>query len=197
MTFRREIGASDPRPVWLPIWRGGWKALRIAGRPEDGHAVAGNAQSFAAALEAGKTAITEDAQFVCTSPHIDVVIDATGKPAVGAEIGLTAMEHGKHLVMMNVEAYALTLGGEGAYYHGREGLMFRIPAFGIAVKCTCGCGDAFNAGFAVGLVKGFGPEDTVRFAQATSALNATGVGSQAGVESFEHTLNFMKTAKTK
>ena len=41
------------------------------------------------------------------------------------------------------------------------------------------------------------PEDTVSFAQATSALNATGLGSQAGVESFEHTLNFMKTAKTK
>ncbi len=35
---------------------------------------------------------------------IDVVIDATGVPAVGAEIGLKAMEHGKHLVMMNVEA---------------------------------------------------------------------------------------------
>jgi predicted homoserine dehydrogenase-like protein len=33
-----------------------------------------------------------------------VVVDATGVPAVGAEIGLRAMEHGKHLVMMNVEA---------------------------------------------------------------------------------------------
>ena len=32
---------------------------------------------------------------------IDVVIDATGVPAVGAEIGLRAMERGKHLVMMN------------------------------------------------------------------------------------------------
>ena len=37
----------------------------------------------------------------------------------------------------------------------------------------------------------------VRFAQATSALNATGLGSQAGVKDFEHTLNFMKTTKTK
>ncbi|MEQ1522970.1 MAG: PfkB family carbohydrate kinase, partial [Aestuariivirga sp.] len=69
--------------------------------------------------------------------------------------------------------------------------------FEIAVKCTCGCGDAFNAGFAVGLNKGLDPQTTVRFAQATSALNATGLGSQAGVESFEHTLNFMKTTKVK
>jgi predicted homoserine dehydrogenase-like protein len=33
-----------------------------------------------------------------------VVIDATGKPGVAADFDLMAMEHGKHLVMMNVEA---------------------------------------------------------------------------------------------
>lgn len=98
---------------------------------------------------------------------------------------------------MGVKACVLTLGGDGAYYHAQDGTKFRIPAFDIKVKCTCGCGDAFNAGFAVGLVKGFDPETMVRFAQATSALNATGLGSQAGVESFEHTLNFMKTTKVK
>ena len=98
---------------------------------------------------------------------------------------------------MGVKACVFTLGGDGAYYHDRDGVIFKIPAFAIDVKCTCGCGDAFNAGFAVGLVKGFDAETTVRFAQATSALNATGLGSQAGVESFEHTLNFMKTCATK
>jgi sugar/nucleoside kinase (ribokinase family) len=94
---------------------------------------------------------------------------------------------------MGVKACVFTLGGDGAYYHDRDGVTFKVPAFNIHVKCTCGCGDAFNAGFAVGLVKGFDAETIVRFAQATSALNATGLGSQAGVESFEHTLNFMKT----
>ncbi len=98
---------------------------------------------------------------------------------------------------MGVKACVLTLGAEGAYYHDRDGVKFRIPAFDMKVKCTCGCGDAFDAGFAVALVKGFNMEDAMRFAQATSALNATGLGSQAGVESFEHTLNFMKTTKTK
>jgi sugar/nucleoside kinase (ribokinase family) len=98
---------------------------------------------------------------------------------------------------MGVKTCVLTLGGEGAYYHSADGTKFTIPAFDVHVKCTCGCGDAFNAGFATGLVKGFSPEDTVRFAIATSGLNATGLGSQAGVVDFEHTLNFMKTAKTK
>jgi sugar/nucleoside kinase (ribokinase family) len=103
----------------------------------------------------------------------------------------------KFFLDLGVGTCILTLGSEGAYYHDRAGLQFRVPAFNIAVKCTCGCGDAFNAGFAVGLVHGMNPEDMVRFAQATSALNATGLGSQAGVTSFEHTLDFMKRTATR
>ena len=103
----------------------------------------------------------------------------------------------KFFLDMGVKACVLTLGGDGAYYHDSDGTSFKVPAYDIKVKCTCGCGDAFNAGFAVGLVKDFDPETRVRFAQATSALNATGLGSQAGVVDFEHTLNFMKTTKVK
>ena len=96
-----------------------------------------------------------------------------------------------------VACCVFTLGGDGAYYSHTDGTRFRIPAFDIRVKCTCGCGDAFDAGYAVALCKGFDPETAVRFAQATSALNATGLGSQAGVESFEHTWNFMKNTPTR
>lgn len=112
--------------------------------------------------------------------------------------GLT--DHGdtaKFFLDMGVKACVLTLGGDGAYYHDRDGAKFRIPAFDIDVHCTCGCGDAFDAGFAVALVNGFDPETAVRFAQATSALNATGLGSQAGVKDFAHTLAFMKNTPTR
>jgi len=112
--------------------------------------------------------------------------------------GLT--DHGdtaRFFLDMGVKACVLTLGGDGAYYHDRDGLKFHVPAFDIAVKCTCGCGDAFDAGFAVALNHGFDAETSVRFAQATSALNATGLGSQAGVKDFAHTLAFMKATKTK
>ena len=111
--------------------------------------------------------------------------------------GLSDMgDAARYFIGLGVKACVFTLGADGVYYHDRSGFSFRMPAFDVRVKCTCGCGDAFNAGFAVGLVKGFDIETTVRFAQATAALNATGLGSQAGVESFEHTLNFAKTAKT-
>jgi predicted homoserine dehydrogenase-like protein len=103
------------------------KALRIAGLADDAHAMTSTASGFATALEAGKTAITQDAQLVCTADHIDVVIDATGKPAVGAEIGLTAMEHGKHLVMMNVEA-DVTIGAYLAREAKRLGVVYTLGA---------------------------------------------------------------------
>lgn len=90
-----------------------------------------------------------------------------------------------------------TLGADGAYYHNRNGVRFHVPAFEVDVRCTCGCGDAFNAGFAVAINRGLDPEQAVRFAQATSALNATGLGSQAGVVDFDHTWNFMQNTPTR
>ena len=63
------------------------------------------------------------------------------------------------------------------------------------MKCTCGCGDAFNAGFAAGLLQGKAPKDVVLFAQACSALNASGLGSQAGVVDLEGVEEFIRTRK--
>jgi sugar/nucleoside kinase (ribokinase family) len=129
-------------------------------------------------------------------PHIDYFIPSVEEAQ--ALTGLTDMKDmAKQFIDIGARCCIFTLGADGAYYHHSDGTVFKVPAFEITVKCTCGCGDAFNAGFAVGLCRGFDPETAVRFAQATSALNATGLGSQAGVESFEHTLNFMKTTKTR
>ncbi len=91
----------------------------------------------------------------------------------------------------------LTFGEQGAMYRHRSGVQFEIPAFDIDVVCTCGCGDCFNAGFATGLYLGMNPEDCVRLAQASSAQNAMGLGSQAVVKDLETTLEFMNTTKTK
>ena len=58
---------------------------------------------------------------------IDVVVDATGVPAVGAEIGLRAMENGKHLVMMNVEA-DVTIGAYLRSEADRLGVVYSLGA---------------------------------------------------------------------
>ena len=79
-------------------------AVEIAGRDADSATEASTASAITRAIESGRTAIVPDAAMVAAADLVDVVIDATGKPAVGADIGVMAMEHGKHLVMMNVEA---------------------------------------------------------------------------------------------
>lgn len=108
--------------------------------------------------------------------------------------GLTGRaEIARYFIDLGVGACVLTMGEEGAYYHHSDGTSFHLPAFDVDVVCTCGCGDAFNAGFATGLHAGLDAEMTVRLAQASSALNATGLGSQAGITSYEHTLEFART----
>lgn len=78
-------------------------------------------------IGAGATAIAPDASLILESGLIDVVIDATGVPAVGAEIGLAAMERGKHLVMMNVEA-DVTIGALLKREADRLGVVYSLGA---------------------------------------------------------------------
>jgi sugar/nucleoside kinase (ribokinase family) len=85
-----------------------------------------------------------------------------------------------------------TLGGEGAYYAHRDGARLHVPAYKIKVVDTTGCGDAFDAGFITALHHRMEPEAAIRFAQAAAALVATGLGSDAGIVSFEDTMDHMR-----
>ncbi|CAM5769474.1 fructokinase [Labrys miyagiensis] len=90
-----------------------------------------------------------------------------------------------------------TLGGEGAFYAHRDGTRLKVPAYDIEVVDTTGCGDAFDAGFIAALHHRMDPEKAVCFAQAAAGLVATGLGSDAGIRSFEHTTAQMEGWRTK
>jgi sugar/nucleoside kinase (ribokinase family) len=90
-----------------------------------------------------------------------------------------------------------TLGGDGAYYAHSDGTRLKSPAYDIKVVDTTGCGDAFDAGFIAALHHGMDMETALRFAQTSAGLVATGLGSDAGIVSFEQTLQTMKTWKIK
>ncbi len=80
-----------------------------------------------AAMEDRQIAITDNVDALLDAGLIDVVIDATGIPSVGAEIGLRAMERGKHLVMMNVEA-DVTIGAYLRSEADRLGVVYSLGA---------------------------------------------------------------------
>ncbi|PPC76397.1 homoserine dehydrogenase [Pokkaliibacter plantistimulans] len=102
------------------------KAVMTANQDDSGYRVV-DASQLTATIESGQVAICEDAQAICRNELIDVVIDATGRPAVGAEIGLGAMEYGKHLVMMNVEA-DVTIGAYLQREAARLGVVYSLGA---------------------------------------------------------------------
>ena len=53
------------------------------------------------------TEFTDDAAAMISGDKIDVVVEATGHPAAGIKHALLCAEHGKHVVMVNVEADVL------------------------------------------------------------------------------------------
>jgi ribokinase len=71
----------------------------------------------------------------------------------------------------------ITLGAQGALLHG-AGLSELVPAVSAGpVVETTGAGDAFNAGFAVGLARGMAPPAAVRLGCAVAGISVTRPGT--------------------
>ena len=70
--------------------------------------------SMGDALKTGKTFVTDDALALIAHPEIEVVIEATGDPGPGITLRSRRIAHGKHIVMVNVEADALAGPAAGA-----------------------------------------------------------------------------------
>lgn len=74
------------------------------------------------AIAQGRYTITDDAMLLCQAEGIDAVIEATGTIEFGAQVALTAIEHGKHVVLVNAELDA-TLGPILKVYADRAGVV--------------------------------------------------------------------------
>ncbi|AKS30649.1 NAD(P)H-dependent oxidoreductase [Mycolicibacterium goodii] len=75
-------------------------ALNRTGWPADRYA----AGSLDEALRTGATAVTDNADALLAHPGIEVILEITGNPLVGTYHAVTAIDNGKHVVMVNVEA---------------------------------------------------------------------------------------------
>lgn len=87
------------------------------------------------------------------------------------------------------------MGAEGSSIAGAgvDGEI-RLPAFETPVVDSTGCGDAYCAGFIVGLLRGWPPERAGRLGTAAAGLVITGLGSDAGIVDLAQTIRFMETA---
>lgn len=104
-----------------------FKACEIA-YGEAGHAAeATTASAMTRIIESGKIAVTDDNDLILSNGLVDVVIDATGIPEIGARTGIKAIEQGKHLVMMNVEA-DVTIGPYLKAQADKQGVVYSLGA---------------------------------------------------------------------
>jgi predicted homoserine dehydrogenase-like protein len=90
-----SVADLDPARAHSALANVGWPAEQV------------NARSADEAIERGSTWVGDDVKALIAHPALDVVIDATGHPAAGIAHALAAIEHGKHIVMVNVEADVL------------------------------------------------------------------------------------------
>ncbi|MEM4536522.1 MAG: ribokinase, partial [Nitrososphaerota archaeon] len=94
----------------------------------------------------------------------------------------TAVKAGKKLVEEGVKYAIITLGSSGSLMVSLEKAIY-YPPFKVNVADTTGAGDAFNAGLAVALSRGYPIEEAVIWANASAAVKITKIGAQTGLPS--------------
>lgn len=81
-----------------------------------------NASQMEDAISRDQYTICEDPSLLCQADNIDALIEVTGAVEFGAHVALKAIEHGKHLIMMNAELDG-TIGPILKVYADRAGVI--------------------------------------------------------------------------
>ena len=128
-------------------------------------AAAYSATSLDAALKQRRTHVGEDWQALVAHPDIEIVVESTGNPVAAVEHALYAFKHGKHVVMVTVEADAFC-GPMLAKKAEEAGVVYSL-AYGDQPAIICDLVDwARTAGFPV-VAAGRGHKWLPHFAQST------------------------------
>lgn len=89
-----------------------------------------------------------------------------------------AAEMARLILAEGSRGVVLKMGEHGAYLASQEGLGDLIPAFPVKAIDTTAAGDAFNGGFATGLMLRKSPIESAQFASAVAAISVTRTGAQ-------------------
>ncbi len=101
-------------------------AYRI-GLIEDEVVVAASAAEADAAVETGKRVAVADYRIVTDMRSIDVMLESTGVPEIGARAALRSARNGQDLAMMNVET-DITVGPILHWYAKQKGVLYALAA---------------------------------------------------------------------
>lgn len=97
----------------------------------------------------------------------------------------------ERLLQNGAQGILLKLGKEGVLVGEREGKIEFVPAFDVEAIDTTAAGDAFNGGFAVGLMKGMSVMESARFATAVAGISVTRLGAQPSMPTLREVEQFI------
>ena len=100
----------------------GRSAFQLAGIADDDIVVCDSRASALRAMEAGKSVVVQDAMLMMELP-LDVIATATLVPEAGVRYAYEAIQHGKHVVMIDKEADSV-VGPILKYLADRAGVVF-------------------------------------------------------------------------
>jgi len=91
-----------------------------------------------------------------------------------------------------VGTVGLKLGDGGCLVLGDD-FEVRMPAFQVQAVDGTGSGDAWDAGFLLGVLRGWDVERSAQFGNAAGALCVQSIGATSGLQSFEQAEEFART----
>ena len=100
----------------------------------------------------------------------------------------TPEEMAEVFLRYGVRHVIIKLGRNGCYYRDPE---IRLPAFAIDAADATGAGDNFLAGFVSETLRGAGPPEALRFANACGAICTTAAGAGTALRSREQVCAFL------
>jgi sugar/nucleoside kinase (ribokinase family) len=119
-------------------------------------------------------------------PNEDQLLNLTGRTSL--------TEAMSDILALGTHGVAATQGADGCLVATQQH-QESLPALAIDVVDTTGCGDGFTAGMLAGLLLKATPRDAAWLGIACGSLVATGLGSDAGIESLGQVLDFLSQAQ--
>lgn len=110
--------------------------------------------------------------------------------------GRTKFEpHGavRYLQQKGARGVVLKLGEKGVVVGDGDSEIETLPAFDVKAIDTTAAGDAFNGGFAVGLMRGMSVVESVRLASAVAGISVTRHGAQTSMPTLKEVEQFLST----
>jgi ribokinase len=103
-------------------------------------------------------------------------------------------EIAERFLRAGVRGVVLKMGVEGVYLAACGGIAESVSAFPVTAIDTTAAGDAFNGGFAAGLMLGKTPLESARFGCAVAAISVTRPGAQPSMPSMAEVEDLLRSA---